>query len=78
MAKKKKPTNLRLHSIFIKIKAKQPMKERENTLPYSNILGARRRQKKDGGGAEEDVAKHIPRRPGTDVCQLAWSPQDRQ
>ena len=36
-----------------------------------------RRQKKEGE-AEEDMAKHLQRRPGRDGCQLACSPQDRQ
>ena len=34
---------------------------------YSNLLGARRRQKKEGE-TEEDMAKHFQRRPGRDVC----------
>ena len=49
------------------------------TSPYSNVglLGARRRQKKEGE-ADEDMAKYIQRRPRRDGCQLAWSPPDRQ
>ena len=31
-----------------------------------------------GVQAEQDMAKHLQRRPGRDGCQLAWSPQDRQ
>ena len=47
------------------------------TSPYSNVLGARRRQKEEGE-AKEDMAKHFQRRPGRHGCQLAWSPPDRQ
>ena len=47
------------------------------TSPYSYVLGARRRQKKEGE-AEEDMAKHLQRRYRRDGCQLAWSPPDRQ
>ena len=46
------------------------------TRNYSNVLGARRRQKKEGQ-AEEDMGKHLQRRPERDGCQLAWSPQNR-
>ena len=47
------------------------------TRTYSNVLGARRRQKKDGE-AEEAMAKHFQRRHGRDGRQLAWSPKNRQ
>ena len=30
------------------------------------------------GEAEEDMAKHLQRRPGRDGCQLAWSLPDCQ
>ena len=30
------------------------------------------------GGAEEDMAKHLQRRPRRDGCQLAWRPPNRQ
>ena len=40
------------------------------TCIYGNVLGARRRQKKDGE-AEEDMAKHFQRRPGRDWCRFA-------
>ena len=45
--------------------------------PYSNVLDARIRQRKEGE-AKEDMAKYIQRRPGRDGCQLAWSLQYRQ
>ena len=45
--------------------------------PYSYVLGARRRQKKERE-AEEDTAKHLQRRPGRDGCQSEWNPPDRQ
>ena len=47
------------------------------TRSCSYVLGARRRQKKDGE-AEEDMAKYIQRRPRGDGSQMAWSLQDRQ
>ena len=47
------------------------------TSPNSYVLGARRRQTKDGE-AKEDMAKHLQRRPRRDGRQLAWSPPDRQ
>ena len=50
---------------------------RRKTHPYSNVLGARERQMKEGE-AEEDMAKYSQRRPGRDGCQLAWSLPDRQ
>ena len=52
-----------------------PTAERK-TRTYSNVLGARRLQKKEGE-ADEDMA-YFQRRPGRDGCQLACSPQDRQ
>ena len=39
------------------------------TRTYSNELGARIRQNKEGE-AEEDIAMYIQRRPGRDGCQL--------
>ena len=54
-----------------------PQTTGRKTRPYSNVLGARRRQKKEGK-AEEDMAKHFQRRPVRDWCQLAWYPPDRQ
>ena len=53
-----------------------PTAERK-TRTYSNVLSARRRQKKDGE-TKEDMAKYFQRRPGRDGCQLAWGPKDRQ
>ena len=41
------------------------------TSPYRYVLGARRRQKKEGE-AEKDMAMHFQRRPRRDGCQLAW------
>ena len=41
----------------------RPHTAERKTRPYSNALGARRQQKKDGE-AEEDMAKHHQRRPG--------------
>ena len=35
--------------------------------PFSNVLGARTRENKEGE-AEKDMAKYIPRRPGRDGC----------
>ena len=55
----------------------RPLTAEKKTGTYSNVLGARRRQKKEGE-AKEDMAKHLQRRPGRDGCQLAWSPHDRQ
>ena len=46
------------------------------TSPHSYVLGARRRQTKEGE-AKEDMTKHLQRRPRRDGCQLAWSPPDR-
>ena len=54
-----------------------PQTAERKTSPYSYVLGARRRQKKEGE-AEEDMAKHLQRRPRRDECQLAWSLLDRQ
>ena len=51
----------------------RPTAERK-TRSYSNVLDARRRQKKEGE-AEEDMAKYIQRRPGRDLCKLAWIPR---
>ena len=47
------------------------------TSPYGYVLGAGRRQKKEWD-AEEDMTKHLQRRPRRDGCHLALSPPDRQ
>ena len=40
-----------------------PQTAERKTRTYSNVLGARRQQKKEGGG-EEGMAKHLQNRPG--------------
>ena len=74
---------LTVHSYFLTYWYKKendwphPPNANRKTRPRCNVLDARRRQKKDGE-AEEDMAKYISRRCESDVCELAWSPPDRQ
>ena len=55
----------------------QLQRERPANIALVNCTGARRWHKKVEE-AKEDMAGYFQKRPGRDVCQLAWSPQDRQ